>query len=164
MCLGAIRCLKLCCICQRWGFSMCVCVCACWGQPMCSSTCYNTSDKQGKQPCTVCSPSVVTWPKATDERLSLHMSITEGYFDHLLSSRHSSCTIKVQEPKPLLLITFCMPLSSWGQSSWAAVAQLTSQIDSGCSEVALEGIQYISASVPILALSIIQKACVCVHA
>lgn len=48
--------------------SICACMCVHRGQPVCSSTCYNTADKQGKQPCTVCSPAAVMW-STNDERV-----------------------------------------------------------------------------------------------
>lgn len=124
---------------------------ACWGQPVCLSTCYNTADKQGKQPCTVCSPTMIMWSK-TLMRGCMCVCLRRWYsaYAHLSfrfptqstpSSRCGSCTVWTFSFKPENpdIDNLSPAVQFLGQRSWLQCLSWLGRLTAGV--VALDGIQ-----------------------
>lgn len=114
------------------------CVCKCWGQPVCSSTCYNTADKEGKQPCNVCSLTTVTWSKKkkrANDRVCVYLCVFQevifrfmpifltGFRYHLLLPQGVAQALsrKLRTKSPAL-ITSPLLFNSWVKSHGCSVS------------------------------------------
>lgn len=127
--------------------SICVCICVHWGQTVCSSTCYNTADKQGKQPCAVCSPTVVMWSTNNDEILCLSCEhdVHRSVIFPTLSASSSMCgsstvwafSFKNENPD---IDNLSPAVQFLGQRSWLQCLSWLGRLTVGV--VALDGIQY----------------------